>query len=213
MRFVSLYAKFGFNVRGATQQWVQDSSGASRQISVDSGLYLQFKPGSLTPEEQITATEIFTRKNPLHPWGAAPKMFDDVISAQEALAEGEAHNAHDGFLPWQRIGVFDTEDRTQCPPQFQQEAEQALLNSQEFGIDLFRIDNYNLVAPWPSYPTAATAKVEAIIGFAKQGGIDFKQILRYEKATTARTGLMAALQAELDEQDQAAVEEQALAIK
>lgn len=213
MRFISKYAKFGFNVRGAVQEWVRDSSGASRQISVDSGLYLQFKPGGLTYEEQLACTDIFTKVNPLHPWGAAPKMHDDVINAQEALAEGEAHNAHDGFLPWQRIGLFDTEDKTQCPPQCKEEAEQALLNSDEFGIDLFRIDNFNLVAPWPAYPTADTAKIEGIIGFAKQGGMDFKQILRYEKATTARPGLMAALQAELDAQELAAVEEQALAIK
>lgn len=213
MRFISKYAKFGFNVRAEGQRWVKDSSGAERQLGLGDGLYLQFKPGLLTYEEREAAVEIFTRNNPEHPWGAAPKMHDDVISAQEALAEGEAHNAHDGFLPWQRIGLFDTDDPSMCPPAHKLEAEEALLNSMELGIDLFRVDNYNLVAPWPTYPEAATAKVESIIGFAVQGGYDFHQILRYEKATTNRKGLVEALEQKIAEQDQARAEEQALAVK
>lgn len=213
MKFISKYAKFGFNASPGTQKWVTDSSGNSRQVDNNDGIYLQFAPGGLTLDEQQAALEQLTRVNALHPFGATPKMNDDVISAQEALAEGEAHNAHDGFSPYQRLGRFDTEDPTQCPARIKDAAEAALLAANEFGHDLFRIDNYNLVPPWPTYPEAANAKLEGVLAYAKQGGLDFRQILRYEKATTARKAWITAFEKEIEEADQAAREEDALAIK
>lgn len=213
MKFISRYGKFAFNADPGTQRWVTDASGNSRQVNNNDGLWLQFLPGGLSLEEQQAALEQFTRINPSHPFGASPKMHDDVISAQEALAEGEAHNAHEGYMPYQGLGRFDTEDKTQCPPAQREAAEAALLGASEFGVDLIRIDNYNLTPPWPTYPTAATAKVEGIISFAKQGGYDFREILRYEKGTLARKGVVEALEAEVEAADLAHAEEQALAIK
>lgn len=213
MRFVSKYARFGFNVRGGSMRWVRDSSGNERQISNGDDIYLTFKPGLLRAEEHETAVELFTNVNPLHPFGASPKMHDDVISAQEALAEGEAHNAHDGFMPFQRIGVFDTDDPQQCPGAWKEAAEEGLLKASEFGVDLFRIDNYGLKAPWPSYPTEANASAAGIINFAKQAGFDLEKVLRYEQATTQRKGLTAALETAIAEQQAERSEEQALAIK
>lgn len=213
MKFISRYGKFGFNADPGTQRWVTDASGNSRQVNNNDGLWLQFLPGGLSIDEQQAALEQFTRINPAHPFGASPKMHDDVISAQEALAEGEAHNAHEGYMPYQGLGRFDTEDPAQCPATKREAAEAALLGSSEFGVDLIRIDNYNLVAPWPTYPTQATAKVDGIISFAKQGGYDFREILRYEKATHARKGLIEAIEAEIEIQDAAHKEEEALAIK
>lgn len=213
MKFVSRYANFGFNVEPSSQRWVTDASGNSRQVDNNDGIFLQFKPRGLSYDEQQAAVEIFTKRNPQHPFGASPKMTEDVISAQEALAEGEAHNAHDGFLPFQRIGVFDTEDPSQCQAKWQERAEEALISSMEFGIDLFRIDDYNLIAPWPTYPTAENAKVEGILTFINQGGYHPADVLRYEKATTKRKALMVALETAIAERDAAQVEDQQLAIK
>lgn len=213
MKFVSRYAHFGFNVYGGSFRWTRDSSGNERQTTDVPHFYAQFKTGGLDIDEQAAAIEQFTAINPEHPFGAHPKMTEDVINAQEAMMEGEAHNGHEAFLPYQRLGVFDTANPSQCPPALREDAEAALLGAGEFGVDLVRIDNYNLVPPWPSYPTAANANAEKLVAFAKQGGMEFAQVLRYELATLARPSLVKAFAEAEAEQSRERAEARELAVQ
>lgn len=209
MKFVSTSAHYRMSISGGGQRAITHGSGITEFIpnSEDPPVIAQFEVKTLSSAE-ITAAQEQLLGGPLgrHVFGSVPGRDEGNINILDAMDEGYASTAHDGFEPWQNLSTFDTANPQQCKPQHREEVEAYLLNHYELGRAYVRVDNYNLSLPWPTYPVKGAVDTDSIVKFAKVGGL-LETALVYEENTAARPELIEALrealvvaQAEAEEQ-------------
>lgn len=191
MLFVAKFAKYRAVVSPGTMRWVKDQSGSERQIDNGDFFWCEFVTGGLDPHQVDLAMQEFKRLGGNTPFGAEPVPIDGTINQMDAATEGETNNAFEGYLVYQRLSHFDTEDGRSCPSRWRDEAEKTLLTSDDYGRDVIRLDILEITQPWPTYDTFPAAK---IAGYARAGGLRIDDVLRYEKATQARATVIAALE-------------------
>lgn len=209
MLFVSKFAAYRHVVSAGTMRWVRDPSGAERQIDNGDFFWAEFKLGGLEPYYQDLALQEFRKINPQHPLGAEPHMIDGTINMMDAASEGETTNAHEAYLPYQRLSRYDTEDGRMCPERWRGATETCLMSSTDFGRDFLRLDLLDLNPPWPTY---SEMDAETAAAFALAGGIDIELALRYEKATSKREDFRKAFTAAKKAQDEQRAEAAALTV-
>lgn len=215
MKFVSIKGKYRHLVQSGDMRWVKMPNGSERQIDEGGSFWAEFKTGGLDIHERELAMQEFTRisgsTRPENLTGLAmPLMIDGTISSMESATEGEVSNAHEAYFPWQSLSFFDTEDGRMCPARWRDLTEETLMASADFGRDFIRIDNLNLVAPWPTYDSMSP---EEIVPHALAGGYDLDGVLRYEKATAKRTEVGVPLKVALDARNEREAEQSALTVR
>lgn len=209
MLFVSKFAAYRHVISPGSMRWVRDPSGAERQVDNGDFFWAEFKLGGLTPAQQDIAIQEFTKINPIHPFGALPHQHDGTINQMDAASEGETGNAHEGYMVYQRLSRFDTEDGRMCPERWRDATEECLLASPDFGRDMLRIDQAELELPWATY---AEMTPDEVVAFATAGGFDIDKIIRYEKGTQKRTEYGRALLKAQKEQAARKTESEALTV-
>lgn len=207
MLFVSKFAAYRHVISAGSMRWVRDVNGNERQVDNGDFFWAEFKQGGLTQHQQDLAIQEFRKVNPVAPFGAEPLMIDGTISMLDAAAEGETSNAHEAFHLFTRLSRFDTEDGRMCPSRWKEDCERVLLESDDFGRDLLRIDLAELALPWATYDEM---NPDQIVAFATLGGFDIEQILRYEKANQKRESLAQELRKAQKRQHEEALERAAL---
>lgn len=210
MLFVSRFANYRHGVSPGSMRWVRDPSGSERQIDGGDFFWAEFKLGGLELHQQELAVQEFTRINPEHPWGAQPLTGDGTINMQDAASEGEISNSFEGYLPYQRLSRFDTEDGRMCTERWRAATEEALLGSTDLGRDFILLDLLDLTQPWPTYDAVDDPNQAA--KYALFGGLRLEPIIRYEKATLNRPAWIAALNVALKQQELQRAEAEALTV-
>jgi hypothetical protein len=191
MLFVAKFAKYRAVVSPGTMRWVRDQSGSERQIDNGDFFWCEFVTGGLDLHQRELAVQEFMRLGGNTPFGAEPVPIDGTINQMDAASQGETNNAFEGYLVYQRLSHFDTEDGRMCPSRWRDEAEQTLIDSPDYGRDLIRIDLLEITQPWPTYDTFDADKIAA---YAKAGGLRIDDVIRYEKATQDRPTVLASLE-------------------
>lgn len=193
MKFVSKHAGHSITVDGGATRPVLSREGVTTWIESAPVLQADFKVRTLTPTEIDAAKEQLLTVAPVGAmaFGAVPSLEAGLIGVEEGVAAGYGHLNYEGYDPYQGLGSYDTEDPTQCPPDRRAEVEDFLLNCPEFGQAFFRVDNWNLTPPWPTYSMDPDVKVSGMVNLAQAAGL-LVPAINYEKAGPKRANLIAA---------------------
>ncbi len=126
-------------------------------------------------------------------FGSIPGRDEGNINVQDAMQEGYTSTAHQGYDVYQNLKTFDTADPRQCRPEDREEVEQFMLNHYDLGNMFVRVDDYALTPPWPTYPVDGPVNVEALLNFAKAGGL-VDVVLTFEAAASQREEVLDAFE-------------------
>jgi hypothetical protein len=209
MKFVSRHPQGVVTIIDATEKAEVLQGGQTRYVPDQREFAAQFVVRTLSEAEIKAAQDQFYMGLGPDAFGSVPGRDAGNINIQDAAEEGYASTAHEGFDIYQRLSTFDTEDPTQCPPQYREAAEEILSNHYANGFDWCRVDNYNLSPPWPTYPTGDNPNVEGVVQFAKLGGFVNAAIV-YERATRNHPNLIALLEEAQEEERVAQAQEAGL---
>lgn len=195
----------------------KDHTGRERQ-EVNPGVVISFKAGMCKPADLRRMDRKFRDLNPTNPYGSVPYGEAAILGAEftDNIFEDIAIQGWDAFS---RISMFDTERDIQDidyvngaeiygqpdSPAFREkmraDVETFLLEHQLRGVEILLDEDAPSVKPWPNYPagTCNGGQIQQVLATVKAMGIDPLIVLSFEQEHENRKGLVAALQAVVDE--------------
>lgn len=199
MKFVSRHPSYVLTILDATQKAETTPSGVTRYVPGEPGYEAKWMQRTLSVAEIEAAKGQILTNGGRYAFGSSPGRDEGNINIQDAADLGYSSTAHTGYDVYQNLSTFDTNDPMQCPPDLKDMVEEFLMEHYELGYAYVRVDDYNLTPPWPTYPAKGDVNVDAVVAFAKQGGL-VSAALSYEEAVSQRPDLLAGLQAAADEE-------------
>lgn len=240
MLFVSRHLKYRHEIWSGEQRFVRGAGGSENLVTTYPNFTAEFQGGRLTELERQSAARQFGFSNygqdvsmlansvdleqtPYKHSAAAtamPYREDGVLVG----AVGSAGDAYTGYDPQFHMSSFDTDtdiDYTtlRCQTETDREAakaecERRLTSSSDFGGAFVAVSDRTMPAPWSTYPTLkgeSQATIQKLMGIIDDAGFDAAYVLEYERVTTKREKVMAALEDKAAEQR--AAQASALAVR
>lgn len=192
MKFVSRHANYKIQVVADTTRAEILQGGSTRYVPDNRGFDAQFVVRTLSVREIEAAKNQFLQKLGPDAFGSTPVPMAGNMNVADAVDLGYSSTAHTSYDVYQSLSSFDSADPAQCPPELREFTEQFLSEHYENGFAFCRVDNYNITPPWPTYPVEGPVNVEAVVRFAKAGGL-VSEALIFESEGPQRADLMEAL--------------------
>lgn len=192
MKFVAK-AQYTLGIKQAVMRPEVSQNGVTSYRAVEPAVKAVFTQRTLSHSEiEAAKAQILNNGGP-YAFGSIPGRDEGNINVQDAAQEGYASTAHTGYDAYQSLTTFDTADPRQCSPENRAEVEEFMLGHYDCGNLYVRVDDYNLTPPWPTYPVQGEVNIEALINFAKAGGL-IDVAYAFEQAVAQREDVLAALE-------------------
>lgn len=221
MLYASRVSGLRVEIRSALVQKIADENGNLQTLQIRPQLTAEFHARALTETQRVIADHMFKAINPQYPYGAVPYPVGDAMGQEFSTEDVVPGSRYVGYDPKFNIGKFDTRTdidyvSQNCETEDERTAlkklvEERLNTVAETFKELVRLDE-SLPKPWPSYPMETGPGVaQKIVAAAREFGIPFDEVLEFEKTQDApRAGVVSMLQADIDKEHAAAVEDASL---
>lgn len=197
MRFIAASEGNTMVIDGGTVSTITHRSGVTEFVNNGDYFDVTFQHKTLSVRD-IAAAKEQLMGGPMgrFAFGSHPGIEEGNINIDDARLMGYNTTTHDAYDPYMRLGIIDTEDPRQVPPERKEEVEQILLNHEQCGLAYVRVDDFKLAPPWPTYPSTGEVKVDAVVKFATAAGL-LEAAHEYELVVGKREDLVAAYEAAL----------------
>jgi hypothetical protein len=205
-------ADYTLGIKDAVKRPEVHPNGTTIYIDVEPKLKAIFVHRTLSHVEiEAAKAQILNNGGP-YAFGSVPGRDEGNINVQDAMLEGYTSTAHTGYDVYQNLTVFDTADPGMCPPAERTLVEQFMLSHYDLGNLYVRVDDYNLVPPWPTYPVEGDVNVEGVVAYARAGGFA-QATLDFEINSANRGELVEALELAVAEEAKERADKEALSAK
>lgn len=190
MKFIAK-CDYTLGIKKAVMRPEVSQNGVTTYVPVEPAVKAVFTSKTLSHAEIESARAQFLNNGGPYAFGSIPGRDEGNINVQDAVQEGYTSTAHQGYDVYQNLKTFDTADAQQCPPESRSEVEQFMLAHYDLGNFFVRVDDFALAPPWPTYPVEGDVNVDALVAFAKAGGM-VDATLVFEEAVGQREDVIAA---------------------
>lgn len=192
MRFIAASEGNTIIVDGGTMSTITHRSGVTEFVNNGDYFDVTFQHKTLSVRD-IAAAKEQLMGGPMgrFAFGSHPGIEEGNINIDDARLMGYNTTTHDAYDPYMRLGIIDTDDPKQVPPERKEEVENLLLSHEQLGLAYVRVDDFKIAPPWPTYPSTGEIKVDAVVKFAVAAGL-VEAANEYELVYGKREELLAA---------------------
>jgi len=208
-------------VRNALVRKIADENGNLQTVTDRPQLTAEFRARAMTETQRVIADRMFRVINPDYPYGAVPYPVGDAMGSEFSTEDVMPGSRYVGYDPRWNIGKYDTRvdldyEAQGCETDEDRRKLKKLVDDHLVAVsaatnELVRLDE-SLPKPWPSFPLEQGPGVgQKIVAAAREFGVPFLEVIEFEKSMDEpRKGVLSLLEAEIEKESEAAVEDAAL---
>lgn len=189
-RYISKETKYNPTIKGGGYTLIQLVNGKTTVAADPSEPRVEvwFDARPMPHSERMQAMEFFFRTQGKNAFGSRPDP-EDGQSADEDIG------IYRGDPIELRLGLLDTDDPQQCPPQYKQLVEETLDAFHERNLFYIKVEKTLAPKPWPAYDEVKGAGADKkIAALTRDFGLNFDLVVEYEKENANRDAVIAALE-------------------